>query len=821
MAAIANNYRCTMCTYVTIKWAHLTNHIVRVHKNDPRFHVSCEIDNCEFSTKSWGSFKTHMSRNHRKQDDINDNAADANDSSDDTDSDIDGHFTNVAEQRNFANAAYLLNLETRHKLTEKAVQEVVDNTGDLVKLHMHMYKKDLNEKLSARGIDVSDLLEDTIPPSVFGSLESKNRRDQFYESFCGYIPPVQVTLGKSPRKKNGRYQNVTDFGYYIPLKKTIESLYNMPEFRQCVDNPHDSTDGYMRDICDGDFVRNHPVFQQDKHALQLILNTDDLELTNPLGKNTKIHKVSMFYVAFANINPELRSKLSAIHLVAVAKTKFLRKYGTKKILKNFIDTVKELSTQGLSININGVEKVIKGALVMVTADTLGAAWIGGFKEGVSFAKRLCRNCFASKEEAKTTFTEKDLVLRTADDHRRKCATISDSTLPKATKDYWSTEWGINNVSPLLELHDFDLCNCIVQDPMHVFLEGVLPYEAALLLFHLIYNKKYFTLDWLNMQLETFPYSYLEERNKPAIIQKHDIIVSIKLKQTSASMLTLCGILPFILASKIPANDSKWKLFLLLLQITSLCTSTIVTSGTSTELVYLIEMHHSSFRREYPTSSFIPKMHYMCHFPRQIKLFGPARHHWCMRFEAKHSFFTSIKWKSFKNIPKSMALKHQKWMCGQMLSPNGQRSSYYLYAGDEVSEGELKAYTDLCATPEVQNLLIAAVPGITHFYTTKSITVRGCTYKPGCVVVLGYDHEEFPVLAILDDIYVHEHQKLLLLRKLEIIEVNEHVNAFRVSPTHTICICTPQQLFVKIPAILHLYEGFPHVFNRHSHIATLF
>ena len=124
----------------------------------------------------------------------------------------------------------------------------------------------------------------------------------------------------------------------------------------------------MRDICDGEYVRNHPVFQQDNCALQLILNTDDLELTNPLGKNTKVHKVSMFYVTFANINPELRSKLSAIHLVAIAKTKFLRKHGTKKILKNFIDTVTQLSAEGLSINVNGVEKLIKGALVMVTAD---------------------------------------------------------------------------------------------------------------------------------------------------------------------------------------------------------------------------------------------------------------------------------------------------------------------------------------------------------------------------------------------------------------------------------------------------------------------
>ena len=38
--------------------------------------------------------------------------------------------------------------------------------------------------------------------------------------------------------------------------------------------------------------------------------------------------------------------------------------------------------------------------------------------------------------------------------------------------------------------------------------------------------------------------------------------------------------------------------------------------------------------------------------------------WCMRFEAKHNYFKSLahRVKSFKNIPKTMASRHQKLMC---------------------------------------------------------------------------------------------------------------------------------------------------------------
>ena len=45
-------------------------------------------------------------------------------------------------------------------------------------------------------------------------------------------------------------------------------------------------------------------------------------------------------------------------------------------------------------------------------------------------------------------------------------------------------------------------------------------------------------------------------------------------------------------------------------------------------------------------------------------FGPASKYWCMRFEAKHSYFKSLahKVKCFKNIAKTMCDRHQTLMC---------------------------------------------------------------------------------------------------------------------------------------------------------------
>lgn len=59
-------------------------------------------------------------------------------------------------------------------------------------------------------------------------------------------------------------------------------------------NPHISSDGRLRDVCDGDYCKRHVLFGQDSTAIQVIAYYDDIEVANPLGSKRKKHKVGKF-----------------------------------------------------------------------------------------------------------------------------------------------------------------------------------------------------------------------------------------------------------------------------------------------------------------------------------------------------------------------------------------------------------------------------------------------------------------------------------------------------------------------------------------------
>ena len=49
----------------------------------------------------------------------------------------------------------------------------------------------------------------------------------------------------------------------------------------------------------------------------------------------------------------------------------------------------------MCVTIRGVETILKGSVFLVLADTLAAHSIGGFKAGVGFSLRKCRQCMAT------------------------------------------------------------------------------------------------------------------------------------------------------------------------------------------------------------------------------------------------------------------------------------------------------------------------------------------------------------------------------------------------------------------------------------------
>lgn len=80
----------------------------------------------------------------------------------------------------------------------------------------------------------------------------------------------------------------------------------------------------------------------------------------------------------------------------------------------------------------------------------------------------------------------------------------------------STEYGVNCKSVLTELKYFNICNgSLLPDVMHDMLEGVLQYEAKLVLYHLIRECHCMKLSHIIDSLEL---GYMESKNRPSPVK---------------------------------------------------------------------------------------------------------------------------------------------------------------------------------------------------------------------------------------------------------------------------------------------------------------
>ena len=218
----------------------------------------------------------------------------------------------------------------------------------------------------------------------------------------------------------------------------------------------------------------------------------------------------------------------------------------------------------------------------------------------------------------------------------KCTQL-ESASTKREYEALSKEFGINHRSILDELQYFDVCGGgLVQDVMHDALEGMLEYECKMLLRHLIESESYFSLEYLNHQISSMELGYMEVKDRPSIISINTLKSSdhnlkqqgIKLissftnyskctYQTAAQMWLLGRLLPVMVGKKVPQDDDYWTNFTDLLTIMDLLLSPELTEDDVANMSTLILDHHIQFCVLYPSSSVIPKMHYLIHMPRLI------------------------------------------------------------------------------------------------------------------------------------------------------------------------------------------------------------
>ena len=207
-----------------------------------------------------------------------------------------------------------------------------------------------------------------------------------------------------------------DHFYHVPLLDSLKTLLFNTDVLSEVLNPHFETDGVLHDFCDGLLYKSHPMFSVDSKSLQIIAYYDELEVVNPIGSYVKKHKLGCLFFTLGNIRPKYRSSLKAINLVSLSKHENISKYGMDTFLSPFVEDLKVLYCDGIEVSIGHNKHVLFGGLLAFLADNLAAHAVGGFKESMSFALRICRTCMVTATESSSCFTESSCQLRNPETH---------------------------------------------------------------------------------------------------------------------------------------------------------------------------------------------------------------------------------------------------------------------------------------------------------------------------------------------------------------------------------------------------------------------
>lgn len=603
----------------------------------------------------------------------------------------------------------------------------------------------------------------------------------------GLIPPDKIEMGQVRvwrRKPRVDLVLKERFAYYIPLLDAIKRLLRNTEVRHQVDHPR-AFDGKFRSVLDGHYYRTNEAFRGSENPLAIILYYDEIEVTNALS--SKIHKIGMFYWTLANIYPENRSSLNAINLLAAVKYQYIEKFGMQKILKVIARDITILQTEGVVVSINGEDKVYKGSLLLVSADTPAAALVGGFKRSVS-ASKPCRRCLTSDVRWRSFHREADFTVRNMETHLDHVRAVQPEGQFVYVREHWQQFYGVNERSALLDIPHFDITKCLVQDIMHIFTEGVLENATRhFLSWCTAEDQNLFTVSQLNEKIASFDYGHLHKDMPSPIDHSH---LTKGLHQSSAQMFCLAHTLPFLIGDKLVSDKEettdamllRLNCHIMLLQVCNVSYAYEFSEEDAAYLGHIIEEFVVKYKGLYP-GAIVPKFHFLVHLPQQILDFGPLRQQWCMRFEAAHSWFKGLAKivHNFKNMPFTFAHRYESKRCMQLHQMPGESSPRYLYKGHTITEG---AYINLRDVPEVLLFDRVLAPAVDKALCTvmlsNRVVVHGTTYTSNkSVILLSCNDEEMPVFGAVVKIYAWEERIFFIYHEFETVVYDGRLNAYRV------------------------------------------
>lgn len=687
-----------------------------------------------------------------------------------------------------ANASAILYVNDKRSETIKATEKMLDSvesfSSSLMRLNLKQSDTDLIFKLCVElfadlketnlkfieddnGMSAQQIVEVTndLVCKKLHQTNSAFKRSKIIETNDFYVSPKEVAIGtrfelKKHKNRKMKIPKLIQSHYeYVSILETIQSLFKCVDFRDMyfehnnnLQREHICQPGKYKYACCGSTFKKNELFSRHPQSLQLQVAYDDFEVCNPLASKANRHKVCAVYFTIQNLPKQFLSKLNNIYLICLCNSDDVKMKHTdfNNIWQLILNEIKILETTGISID---AQTILKGTIMQLSFDNLGANVALGFVGSFS-SNYYCRHCECTSSECQVLSRENSSKRRTKENYYKQIEIVNESVKVK-----FEETKGVKYYCKLSDLKFFHVIDNPTADIMHDVCEGAIPF-ALKRLFHFCFESKIFTSEELNLMIQFFDYGFLNNRNIPSDVN----LDKRSLGQNATQSLCLFRHVPFILFKFRDHSKLKpiWEVIESLLRVVEIIYSEEITESDLNILNDMIHIHLEGIKKL--GVNLIPKLHFMLHYASIIRSLGPLVAMNMMRYESKHKFFKDVakNTRNYKNINKTLALKHQNSLC-----TNG-----FTYK-DSIENGKL-VLLDNNFISKYKIILNDEFGGETiNVSETRWLRINNYHYRKDLLII--YD----AFLHQIQNVLVFQNRYYFLCKRFDTVSYNRFLNSFKI------------------------------------------
>ncbi|XP_031359195.1 uncharacterized protein LOC116182794 isoform X1 [Photinus pyralis] len=557
---------------------------------------------------------------------------------------------------------YMCTLYSNTSVNRSVVQFVIENTKILIdKILTHIFENFSEANVTTAKENLRYTIKNIL--CLFETTNSEHQRLKLLEKCESFIKPFPFTIGittclnRIDTSEEATLSVREARGQKVCIRTVLKKFLELPNVLNKIDyfvQSQEEISSEIVSIFQGELWKSLKSRFINKKVFPIYIFFDDFEPINPLGSRAGIYKIGGVYLSLACIPFEFASLIENIFLVQLFYSSDRARHGNKKIFESLIDDLIFLEREGIYVDRpDGIQEKIYFTLFLILGDNLGLNSILGFNESFN-SDHFCRICLATKQMSQVEVDQLKFILRSKETYNSHSTNFSHGV----------KESCIWNVLP-----NFHVTNNICCDMMHDVLEGILRYDMAFVINSLI-RKKYFSLDHLNERIKFFKFSKADAGNPMPQI-KSDHLKKNHIVMSASEILSLTVYFSFLVGDLVPPEDEIWIFYIITVQILEMMLNRVFTTQSIAYLSILIEEHHTMFIELFK-QHLRPKYHILLHYPSVIRMIGPPRHYWSMRFEGFHKLLksTANNTASRKNLLVTLSIKQQLRLSSRLANKKG-------------------------------------------------------------------------------------------------------------------------------------------------------